>query len=507
MRCDCPHFMTIWFKRIRIYAVHVLAGVAVTSGLNWNTCPLQAASFTHIVAFGDSLTDTGNIFDVTSNPINAALLAFLLPSLDTPFPPPPYFDGRFSNGPVWVERMANQLGLGPLTPSERGGFNYAVGGATTFDDGNFFINLILPDDVEDQVDAYLNHHTPSGNELFVVEGGANDLLSAGVTDVTIPTGNLAGFISDLHDAGGRNFLVPNLPSLGKIPRKVGGADEVVLDMRTADFNAELDERLDILEQTLANITIYRVDFFGEVQLVLADPFAFEFTNATNPAFNPDANQVVPNPHQYLFWDDIHPTAPAHLLLGDLAADAFLPPDDCDFNLDDSCNVNDLHVMFQQGNLVTGVPIAADNLFDLNDDLSIDQTDIDLWLNEAALVNGYDSPFRRGDVDDVGNKFPAERDVDITDFDALAVNFDPTGANAASNTWTQGNFDSDDDVDITDFNVLAANYAPTGYGAGIAVPEPSSLTLCMMGLIIAMGIVYGRSATWRYSGSLSHPSSC
>ena len=457
----------------------------------WNSVPLQAASFSHIVAFGDSLTDTGNIFDVTSNPINAALLEFLFPDLDTPVPPPPYFQGRFSDGPVWVERLADRLGLGPVLPTETGGFNYAVGGATTFDDGNIFINLVIPDDVEDQVDDYLNSHTPSGSELFIVEGGANDLLSGGITDPTIPAGYLAGFVNDLYDAGGRHFLVPNLPPIGQIPGEVGGPDETVLDMCAVAFNTNLDSRLDILEQSLIDITIYRVDFFGEVQSGLTDPLAFGFTNVTDAAFNQDTNQVVPNPEEYLFWDDIHPTAAAHLLLGDLAAAAVLPFDMCDFNDDEDCNTSDLQEMIEQGNLVTGVPVVAGNAFDLNEDLAIDQKDIDFWLNEAAAANGYSSPYRRGDADDVGELFPASRDVDITDFNSLAGNFDPAGAAPTSNVWRNGNFDGDEDIDITDFNFLAVNFAPAGYDSAAIVPEPSSTMLILAAVIVVAVFAYRR----------------
>jgi len=57
---------------------------------------LSAENFTHVVSFGDSLSDTGNLFDVTSNPVNQALLAILFPELDPPIPSSPYFQGRFS---------------------------------------------------------------------------------------------------------------------------------------------------------------------------------------------------------------------------------------------------------------------------------------------------------------------------------------------------------------------------------------------------------------------------
>ena len=44
-----------------------------------------------------------------------------------------------------------------------------------------------------------------------------------------------------------------------------------------------------------------------------------------------------------------------------------------------------------------------------------------------------------------------------------------------------NVDGDADIDLSDYNWLAANFNPGGYGT-TAVPEPVSLAICMMGLI-------------------------
>ena len=52
----------------------------------------RAVAFDQIFVFGDSLSDTGNV---------------LIGSDGTTPDPNAYFEGRFSNGPVWIERLAS----------------------------------------------------------------------------------------------------------------------------------------------------------------------------------------------------------------------------------------------------------------------------------------------------------------------------------------------------------------------------------------------------------------
>ena len=72
-----------------------------------------AHAYTAIYSFGDSLSDVGNDFSAPA----------------APSPPPPYFAGRFSNGPNWLDDLAAYYGVGPLLPSLAGGTDYAFGGA------------------------------------------------------------------------------------------------------------------------------------------------------------------------------------------------------------------------------------------------------------------------------------------------------------------------------------------------------------------------------------------
>ena len=159
---------------------------------------------------------------------------------------------------------------------------------------------------------------------------------------------------------------------------------------------------------------------------------------------------------------------------------------CDLNGDTVCDVADVNQMYAEGDLVAGVTSMPGNVADLDGNSQINGTDIDVWLDSAAQFNGYSSPYKRGDADNLGELSPAKRDVDITDFNILATNFLPAGDGNPTNGpfWDQANFDGDDDVDITDFNFLAANFRPVGYGGSTtSIPEPGSFLLVVTALVL------------------------
>ncbi len=265
--------------------------------LNSLSVSLQAGFYTQIVAFGDSLTDTGNVYDIFGN------LAV----------GPPYYQGRFSNGPVYVERLAERLEIATPSPSRLGGTNYAHGSAQT---GTGIVNLFVPN-ISTQVSSYLaSPQTIIPQQLFVLYGGANDFL-ASQNNPSVPINNLSSDISALRARGATSFLVPNLPPLGLTPANRGGASEMRLNDLAVAFNVGLEAELSRLESSLG-VTIYRLDTYGLVQDAIANPTAYGLTNVTNAAYNATSGNVVANPNEYLFWDTLHPTATAHRFLGDRA---------------------------------------------------------------------------------------------------------------------------------------------------------------------------------------------
>lgn len=304
----------------------------------------HAAPFSQVVIFGDSLSDTGNAYE------KLGTLAM---------DPDDYYMGRFSNGPVWVEYLAQQLQLAPPVANEvsSAGRNYAFGGART--EGSGFVSLFI-NDIDEQIPNFINNDGgPTGDELFVILGGANDFLD-GETNTAVPVNNLTDSITDLYNAGARHFMVVNLPLLGQTPRYVGSANESVFDARSTQFNTQLFTSLDNLETSLPGAEFFRVDAASMIGAAVQDPAAYGFTNVTNQAKYLSGI----DPDTYLFWDDVHPTTAGHQLLADNAASVlfnalYTLPGDLDF--DGFVGIQDLNTVLSNwnNNVSPGNPLFGD----------------------------------------------------------------------------------------------------------------------------------------------------
>jgi phospholipase/lecithinase/hemolysin len=272
----------------------IAAGFAWVLGL----IAAPASAFTQLVIFGDSLSDAGNVYASTFNVIPIS---------------PPYFSGRFSNGPVWVEQLASNLGL-DAAPSLTGGTNQAWGGARTGAPGS------VPA-LSEQAAAYIGGSGGSVDPgaLYVVFGGGNDVRDATtLDDVEQSVSNIADIITDLASAGAVDFLVPNLPDIGKTPEAMaaGPAAMAGATALSVGFNAGLASILPSLEAALA-INIIPLDVFAFLNGILDDPGSLGITNTSSPCVS--GITVCDDPSQYIFWDSIHPTAVVHAALGDFAS--------------------------------------------------------------------------------------------------------------------------------------------------------------------------------------------
>ncbi|MEH1781655.1 MAG: SGNH/GDSL hydrolase family protein [Nostoc sp.] len=277
----------------------------------------SAASFDQLFVFGDSLSDTGNIYNATN-------------AIGKPYPPsPPYFEGRFSNGPIWVDYLGDQLGLKPTlltdinfttippTPIPTQGINFAFGGASSGLDNAVFPNQGLPGVLKQVSDfagiLQANHQTADPNALYTLWAGANDLLFLNHEDSTTPVSNVSQALNTLVGIGAKNILVFNLPDLGKVPgAKTDVPNPATLSNSASEFNLGLAQTVSTLSQN-PNLNITYVD----INSLFNQASTFGFTNVTDSCLDsPDI--CDPSNNKFLFWDDFHPTTAAQKVIADVA---------------------------------------------------------------------------------------------------------------------------------------------------------------------------------------------
>jgi len=280
----------------------------------------KAANFDKFYVFGDSLSDTGNSFNVTGGLVNPT----------TAIPPnPPYFQGRFSNDLIWVDYLGNQLGLTPTLftalpggtttiPTE--GINFAFGGANSGQGNAVIPNASLPGVLE-QVGLFTqpllaSHQKADPNALYAVWGGGNDYLFGNAPNPNQIVQNLLDAVTILAQAGAKNILVFNLPDLGKIPYADEYGISSELTTLSTSHNATLAASLKNLSLS-SSVNIIPVDVYTLFNQVLANPAEFGFKNITASCVIGDFQNIISvcnNPQDFLFFDAVHPTTGAQRLI-------------------------------------------------------------------------------------------------------------------------------------------------------------------------------------------------
>lgn len=318
--------------------------------------------FNNIVFLGDSLSDNGNLY---------AAMNGVMPKS------PPYFEGRFSNGYVWSEYVANYYYAKKAVSMQ----NYAVGGATTILHNP--LAGYLPWTLSEELEKYLseNKFTDKSKTLFVIWIGANDYFN-GANNVNIATERVIDAIQStvdkLIEKGGNNFFLLNLPNLSKTPYGLESDSERNKNLNdlTIAHNSKLATMIAKEAKQHPEINIHLFDLAALFDDVLVHPdfynqkygidvtdtttacwqgsyaitkktdaltietqlsHHFSFANLKNQmdtkafaqqvSISPslreayivgesaeDGAQPCDNPENHIFWDHVHPTAVVHNVL-------------------------------------------------------------------------------------------------------------------------------------------------------------------------------------------------
>lgn len=306
-------------------------------------------SLNRLVVIGDSYADGGNsgLLSLSALPPNG-------------FPAPPYAGGRLSNGPVSVEQLWQRFNptAPALKPSEAGGSNFAVVGATTgrasvldVDPGfpaafqPFYANTGAASQLQGALLATGSDPDPNSS-LYVVWLGANDGLywfytggspsgtlgsntgsvlggapQAGKTaaeSIDNAVKNVVTAVGALIANGARKILVPNLLDFGKSPLYNGDpVASAAVTQLTLGFNSGLKQGLGTLRAANPGVDIMEFNTFNLFNSVRANPAAYGFDNVSTRCVL--ANQTIDpacNPDRWFFWDRTHPTVKAHALIAE-----------------------------------------------------------------------------------------------------------------------------------------------------------------------------------------------
>ena len=289
--------------------------------------PFKAsAAVDELYVFGDSLSDTGNVFNISGGKVQ--------PSIAFP-PDPPYFQGRFSNDRGFVDYLGSDLGLTPTLftalpqntttiPSQ--GINFAFGGSDS-GLGNAFIpsapGLLAQVGLFTQR-LQANNQKADPKALYSVWAGGVDYLFSGITDPKQTVNNILSSVTLLAQAGAKNILVFNQPDLGKIPYASNTGASSQLTALSTSHNALLADALNQFSAANPSVNIIRLDVNSLFNQAIATPEQFGFKNATASCVIGDfqtITSVCNDPNDFLFFDAVHPTTNGYKLVADAALSA------------------------------------------------------------------------------------------------------------------------------------------------------------------------------------------
>jgi len=257
-------------------------------------------SISQIVVLGDSFSDNGNLYAQVGGP------------------PPPYWQGRISNGPVWVEYLAQKLGV-PLIDFAWAGATTGVGnevdGGTVDSLGAF----ALPG-MTTAFQDYLSANPVDPNALYVLWGGGNDLKAAfadpaeAYAIIGKAVTNLVTMAATLQALGATRILVLNLQDFAKSPGFLQEDPQIryFITQGSLAFNQALKANLPS--------GVHHFDTFSRYTDIIADPGEYGLSNVTNQLIlAPGAD-----PNTYFFWDGVHFTTAGHAIIANAVCQSVAP---------------------------------------------------------------------------------------------------------------------------------------------------------------------------------------
>lgn len=237
-----------------------------------------------------------------------------------------YYGQRFCNGRVWVEVLAQWQAIPYITNN-----NWSYFGHSSQDLTNNVNTFIAPTNASSALVIVWVNNADFVNLISAYGPPFNNTSLVNWTNgINQSITNHAIAIQTLHNKGVRTLVMPNAVDLTKVAAysTYSAANKSFIRQRTIEFNNRFIQILSNANATLPGLKIVQPDAFTLLDNIYANPTNFglivpplsEADNAIQQGFTvlngPGAN--------FMFWDDLHPTAKFQMYIADKAQQLLSP---------------------------------------------------------------------------------------------------------------------------------------------------------------------------------------
>ena len=263
--------------------------------------------FNNIIVFGDSLSDTGNLYNLSLGEI---------PKTNS------YFLGHFSNRLNYTEYLAQLLKLNV--------YSWAIGGAQ----GNtrfFFLGGI-----SSQVDLWQQEYKQAieydtKKSLYIVWIGSND-INNGTRTLDQIFSDETNAINTLINSGAKYIIVITVPPIGLTPLRNNDPSKNSYNQLALKYNDMLNNYVNSLKNQNPDLNLMLFDAYNELMNAIQSASSYNITNVTDSCLFIDQNfnkldwatfyfishtvsdTCKQDESKFLWHDILHPTAAIYQIL-------------------------------------------------------------------------------------------------------------------------------------------------------------------------------------------------
>jgi GDSL-like Lipase/Acylhydrolase len=265
------------------------------------------AGFSSIYAFGDGICTTD-----TNNTTQTQL----------------YHGKRYCNGRVWIEVLSQWQGVAYQVSKNKSFFGHdsvklinSVNAFVAPVDAATSLFIVWANNAD-----FVEFINTAGNEPPYT---ANTPLGPWNSFINSAVSRHTQAITTLYNKGARVVVMPKAVNISSTP--LYNLDEVTntfLKNRVIQFNTAFDTAMIALAASKAGLVIHRPDTFTFLEQVLANSSAYGLihpTGTNGAVFDfPNPSLATGTATNYVFWDDLNPTAKFQMQLADLVQQMISP---------------------------------------------------------------------------------------------------------------------------------------------------------------------------------------